>query len=337
MRTAKLKATAVASSLVAAIVGVWSSPVSAQSTLPTFDCSGPGEIYQVQSGQLRIFDPLTSSYQNVGSNQGSYNATGYNILDDYAYGSQGSNIIRIGSDGSTEVAFSGIAFSYSGDVDNANNYWLRTNHTTYRRIDLATGVVTNVSFAGPNGGPADIAFLQFGGDDYLIGFSSSTMYRYNITDSTKENIPITGGLPGGGFGATWTDLNGRLFTFNNNTGEIWEIFDYDTGSPFAEFVAQADASGNNDGFSCPIAPFPNLPPLAFDDDYITPVNVDVVDNVITNNDNGVDNDPEGTTITVNTTPVTGPTNGTVVLNSDGSFTYTPNCLTSAPMGQFRPI
>ncbi|MDO6590181.1 MULTISPECIES: DUF7507 domain-containing protein [Rhodobacterales] len=324
MKFMRAEITWFASLLLAVLVSVWGQEASAQSG-PAFSCSGPStEIYQVQSGQLRIFDPLTSSYENVGTNQGSYNATGYNIQDNYAYGSQGSNIIRIAADGSTEVVFNGVSGSYSGDVDYDNNYWLRTNNTTYRRIDLATGVVTIVSFTGLGGGPADIAYIEYGGGGYLIGFSSTTMYRYNISDGTKENISITGGLPSGGFGATWTDLNGRLFTFNNNTGEIWEIFDYDTGSPSAVFVAQADASGNNDGFSCPLASFPNLPPLAFDDDYTTPVNVDVVDNVITNNDNGIDNDPEGGAVTLNTTPVTDPANGTVVLNPDGSFTYTPD-------------
>ncbi|MEL6681887.1 MAG: Ig-like domain-containing protein, partial [Pseudomonadota bacterium] len=320
MKTKRTHIAFLASLPFALILSFLGQIVSAQSG-PAFTCTS--EIYQVQSGQLRIFDPLTSTYQNVGSNQGSYNATGYNVIDNYGYGSQGSNIIRIAADGSTEVAVSGISGSYSGDVDLSNNYWLRTNNNTYRRIDLATGSVTSVTFSGPGGGPADVTYIEFGGNQYLVGFSSSTMFRYNISNGTKENIAITGGLPGGGYGATWTDFNGRIFTFNNNTGEIWEVFDYDTTSPFAVFVAQADPSGNNDGFSCPNAPFPNLPPLAFDDDYVTPVNVDVVDNVITNNDNGIDNDPEGGPVTVNTTPVTAPTNGTVVLLADGTFTYTP--------------
>ncbi len=141
-------------------------PVHAQS-VPAFTCTG--EIYQVQSGQLRIFDPISSSYQDVGSNQGSYNATGYNILDNYAYGSQGSNIIRIGSDGSTEIAFSGISGSYSGDVDPYGNFWLRTSHNAYRRINLTTGVVTTFNMSGPGGGPADVAFVESGGSKYRNG------------------------------------------------------------------------------------------------------------------------------------------------------------------------
>jgi hypothetical protein len=37
-----------------------------------------------------------------------------------------------------------------------------------------------------------------------------------------------------------------------------------------------------------------------------------------------DTDPNGPGLTVNTTPVTGPSNGILNLNADGSFTYTPN-------------
>ncbi|MEM1149129.1 MAG: Ig-like domain-containing protein [Pseudomonadota bacterium] len=303
-------------------LGLWGQGAAAQSTLTPFSCSG--EIYQVQSGQLRIFNPISSSYVNVGTNQGSYNATGFNVLDGYGYASQGSRVIRIGADGQTETVFTGISGSFSGDVDASNNFWLRSNNNAYRRIDLATGAVTTVNFAGPGGGPADVAYIEFGGNAYLIGFSGSQMFRYNITNGTKQAISVTGGQPGGGYGATWTDVTGRLFTFNNNTGEIWEVFDYDTGSPSSVFVAQADPSGNNDGFSCPEGPFPNLPPLAFDDDYTTPVNVAFSDNVITNNDNGIDNDPEGGAITVDPTPITDVSNGTLVLNPDGTFTYTPD-------------
>ncbi len=37
-----------------------------------------------------------------------------------------------------------------------------------------------------------------------------------------------------------------------------------------------------------------------------------------------DTDPEGNTLTISTTPVTAPTSGTLVINSNGTYTYTPN-------------
>jgi gliding motility-associated-like protein len=37
-----------------------------------------------------------------------------------------------------------------------------------------------------------------------------------------------------------------------------------------------------------------------------------------------DSDPDGTPLTVDTTPLSGPSNGTIVINTDGTYTYTPN-------------
>ncbi|MNL22092.1 hypothetical protein D3C87_1434170 [compost metagenome] len=57
--------------------------------------------------------------------------------------------------------------------------------------------------------------------------------------------------------------------------------------------------------------------MAVDDDYDVDENTPYTGNVLTN-----DSDVEGNTLTASL--VTAPLNGTVVLNFDGSFTYTPN-------------
>jgi len=63
----------------------------------------------------------------------------------------------------------------------------------------------------------------------------------------------------------------------------------------------------------------NLPPIAINDIYNTVQDKPVSGSVLTN-----DRDPEGGPLTVTTTPVTPPIKGTVVLNANGTFTYTPN-------------
>ncbi len=63
----------------------------------------------------------------------------------------------------------------------------------------------------------------------------------------------------------------------------------------------------------------NDPPVAVDDFATTNLNTPVVGNVLTN-----DYDVDGDNLILNTTPIIDPTNGTVVINPDGTYTYTPN-------------
>ncbi len=63
----------------------------------------------------------------------------------------------------------------------------------------------------------------------------------------------------------------------------------------------------------------NVPPVAVNDINTTQINTPVDGNVLTN-----DFDPDGGLLTVNTSPVISPSNGTVTLNADGTYVYTPD-------------
>ena len=287
-----------------------------------FTCSG--DIYQVQSGQLRVFDPISSSYVDIGSNQGSYNATGFNTQDNFGYGMQGSRVIRIHGDGTTETVYTISRSSFAGDVDDNNTLWLRGSPSNRLiSVDLATGVEQNFTITGSVNASADFVFMREGGVPYLIMFASGRVGRVNLNTMVSTRVNVAG-LPSTSFGAQWTDFNGRIFAFQNSNGRIFEIFDVFSANPTASLAAQGDPSGNNDGFSCPDAPFPNLPPVAEDDDFTTPFETPITRDILINNGNGVDFDPEGAPVTVNTTPISGPSNGSVALNANGSMTYTPN-------------
>ncbi|MCD6111649.1 MAG: cadherin-like domain-containing protein, partial [Bacteroidales bacterium] len=71
-------------------------------------------------------------------------------------------------------------------------------------------------------------------------------------------------------------------------------------------------------FPTDCTPGGNNSPIAANDTYSTDMNVTLSGNVLTN-----DSDPDGNTITVKTTPITAPLHGSLTLNSDGTFTYTP--------------
>jgi VCBS repeat-containing protein len=63
----------------------------------------------------------------------------------------------------------------------------------------------------------------------------------------------------------------------------------------------------------------NPAPTPVDDAFSADKNTAITGNVLTN-----DTDPDGDVLHIDTTPVQIPANGTLVLNADGSFVYTPN-------------
>lgn len=319
------------------IVSVWTAMSFFASSLVFVSISTPahampfscdGNIFQVQSGQLRVFDPILSTYVDIGSPNGSYNGVGFNTLDNFAYGSQGNSIVRIAADGTLTTLFTGNPDynSFAGDVDNNNTLWLRDrdNNDQYIGVDLANGNITILPVTGQASNGADIIATENGGTPFLVVITAATVSRINLNTGAATEVNVSGLNSPGSYGASWADSTGRIFTFHNNTGAIFEIFDAFGPSPNAVLVAQGDPSNNNDGFSCDLAPFPNLPPLAIDDEFTTGVNTSVAGNVLIENGNGVDEDPEGQALTVSTTPISQPSNGTVTLLANGDFTYVPN-------------
>ena len=119
-------------------------------------------------------------------------------------------------------------------------------------------------------------------------------------------------------------LNGTLilnpdgtYTYTPNTGFVGEdIFEYEvcndapTSSCDYAIVVISVFSVND--------PY-NNPPIGVSDHIQTPLNTEVSGNVLSN-----DTDPEGGVLSVSSTLVLNPVNGTLSINADGSFTYTPN-------------
>jgi VCBS repeat-containing protein len=68
----------------------------------------------------------------------------------------------------------------------------------------------------------------------------------------------------------------------------------------------------------------NVPPTAVGDSYNLAEDTTLLTVAGVNGVRDNDSDPDGDALVVDSTPVTGPTHGTLVLHSDGSFSYTPD-------------
>jgi gliding motility-associated-like protein/uncharacterized repeat protein (TIGR01451 family) len=95
--------------------------------------------------------------------------------------------------------------------------------------------------------------------------------------------------------------------FTGTDSFTFEICDDGTPSECTQATITIDISAEND------------PPVALDDVYTTNEDQDLIGDLSTN-----DSDPvEGDNLVYQPTPLSNPLNGTVVINPDGSFTYTP--------------
>ena len=135
-----------------------------------------------------------------------------------------------------------------------------------------------------------------------------------FNDTDAESDPLTAALVTGPTNGTLT-LNGDgSFNYTPNTDFV--------GSDSFTYVANdGTTDGNPATVTITIAAPPNAAPVAVDDLYSTTqdttLNIATASGVLVN-DTDTESDPLTAAL------VTGPTNGTLTLNTDGSFDYTPN-------------
>lgn len=304
-------------------------PSRVSATSP-FSCQ-PG-FYQVISGQLNILNPLTGVYTPIGSQGDTYNAIGFNPVDNYIYGwgtsgAISGQIIRVSSDGSLttmgNAGQTGTSF-ISADFDDEGFLWMRKNSTTLVKVDVRQNPATSteVTFTGSNLIGADMGWIN----DTLFAVDAATLMKADLTTSTVTHATITDlnspsgkEFPGtGNYGAVFSNRADELYVSRNENGMIYRITDYNTSNPKATFVVEARQTSNNDGAACKLAPSPFDTPTASNDTYATTndsaLNVGLLNGIFSN-----DGSSSPTVISH-----TNPSSGTLTLNSNGSFTYTPD-------------
>jgi uncharacterized repeat protein (TIGR01451 family) len=232
-------------------------------------------LYQVISGVLKIFDPLTSSYQYVGeSSIGLYNGAGYNVEDGFIYAikklSGNHHIIRINNFGEAEyigIIANWTGISYSADVDQYGNWvgfvsgsspQLRTIDLDQFPLQMTLTDLTNLSGADiPN--TADITYNSFQQKYYGM----SNKFDLIEIDPIAMTIDIiwNENLTTNNFGAAWSDSEGNSYFSNNATGEISRVIFEENGTPKErKVVAYGEITNNNDGMNCSFT----LPPFETD-------------------------------------------------------------------------
>ena len=182
-----------------------------------------------------------------------------------------------------------------------------------------SGLPASIEITEDIRGNLDIASSTFADAD-----NDEITVSLSVSDGTIA-LAATGGRPvvlGGNASSTITvtgtpdAVNGYLGTSSNT---IYIPPTNLNGSPAAILtVSVNDGSGDVELGTVPINIMAvNDAPVAVNDTITVTENIPATGNVLTN-----DMDPEGDTMTASL--VTAPVNGTVVLNADGSFTYTPN-------------
>ncbi|MEO1633754.1 MAG: Ig-like domain-containing protein, partial [Cyanobacteria bacterium J06631_9] len=229
--------------------------------------AGDPALYQVLSGQLNLLNVFTGSYEPIGPNAGfDYNATGYNPIDNYIYGMNGTSIVRVHSDGFVEDTGMTAASSFAGAIDANGDYWLR-NGNDIQKVDLTTGTTTDYAITGGFSGSDLVVFEDAAGDTIILGVNGSNLIRTTIpngaTTGSTQTVAISGMPAGvsGGFGAVWLDVLGNAYAFNNSSGKIVQIFDYQGASPSATEILQSASNGSNDGMSKPTQVSPFVVPI----------------------------------------------------------------------------
>ena len=315
--------------VIASAVAVSAGTTAAGASGP-FSCR-PG-FYQVISGHLKILNPLTGVYSNIGTAGDTYNAIGYNPRDNYIYGwgtsgAINGQLIKVDSAGTvTALGNAGLSGSFvSGDFDDNNNLYFRRNSTTLVRVNVAATPPTGTDLTITSGSieGVDMGWI----DGFMYSVNNSTLYRVNLSTLTATSASIAEvGSPAGkefptsgsqSYGAIFSNRSDELYASNNGLGKIYRISDYTTANPKGTWVVDATITSNNDGAACKQAASPFDVPTASNDTYSTTNDVTLTVNAAT----GIlANDSAATPRVISST---NPASGTLTLNSDGSFTFRP--------------
>ncbi|KAI0478336.1 hypothetical protein F4859DRAFT_479437 [Xylaria cf. heliscus] len=232
---------------------------------PSLTCDKYG--YLIQNVTLFQVDLSSGRFTQIANHLGDdtpINAIAYNTLDNLLYARQQgrSELIRIGSDGSTEVitAFPDTNSANVGDIDTDGYYWYGSGGSTWHQLDLRPGSPTYGKLLS-NGTAdtlglsiADWAYIPVGGA-YLYSAArnpasvgGTSLVRFSLDTKRWEVIQRYPRIGGNTWGAVYGINNGTLYASDNTNGQIWA---FPIAGGAAYLASQGPVSpGLNDGARC---------------------------------------------------------------------------------------
>lgn len=227
-----------------------------------FDCND-GNFYQVISGQLKAYDPITGKYSEPLHSFADYNAGGYNVIDDfmYAINKDDKHLLRIGQDQIVDlgeiISVTGVIFGggYAADIDSQGNLWVYQNGSKDRfhkvlavhTYDGTSSPLFEEVFADQTtpGTCADIVYVN----GAFYGGGNGRLYKWDLVSGTPVmTYKTVTGLPSSTNGAAYADVANRLY-ISDNQGGLYIVEDYEN-NPTATLLNMTVVTNSNDGFKC---------------------------------------------------------------------------------------
>ncbi|MBU1667901.1 LamG domain-containing protein [bacterium] len=209
------------------------------SCMQPINCLPTALMFQNKPTDINVLDLMTGKMNELKADvlENNINGVGYNKKDGYFWGSdhtlKNGTVVQIGQDASGDTVAKSYQIenytgsSYVGDIDAHGHLYLKSgkvvdvidldpNSNNYLKHIHTFNLTSNLSFT-------DWAFNP--NDDFLyaINNGNSTKYLYKIDPSdgtilSQTDTKITGNRT---FGANFFDADGFLYSYDNNTGQIF--------------------------------------------------------------------------------------------------------------------
>lgn len=263
-----------------------------------FSCTT--NFYQVADGILYSYTPNGTRTTIAPLCHGNtFNALGFDSLSGYmwAYAPSLNQIVRISADGAITGTYTIPNLPSTpyniGDIDTSGYMYLyRTNQANYYTVDINPSRATYLRLVNPTNNYTLQASAPYGvalsnameiadwaynpSDGFLYGLTSASatnpfrVIRLQPKTGNVALLPGTvsgGGVQGGSspsFGATFFDIDGYFYVFNNPIGHVYRV-DLSNVTATVRLTSVANPSSNNDGASCALIEIPlTLSLLYFD-------------------------------------------------------------------------